>query len=50
MATVLDWILSMTKKVTKSDLRAAWDSGDQARIEEAIEKMLDAGGYEALED
>lgn len=52
--SMLDFIESRAEAarqgtITLSEFTEAMQSGDRARMDEAVERMYDAGGYENLE-
>ena len=52
MASLLDVLKAAADKhrITKDEFTEAMRSGDPAKKEEAVEAMLDAGGYDNLEE
>lgn len=49
--SILDWILAVEQEViTRTEFANAMRAGDEVEKAEAVQRMLEAGGYDNLED
>lgn len=48
--SILDWIMASEEVMTKSRFKDIRNNGTEEELAEAVQQMLEAGGYENMED
>lgn len=48
--SILDWIIASEEVMTKSRFKDIRNNGTEEELAEAVQQMLEAGGYENMED